>query len=401
MPSVLPGGEPVPGDGSLPSSALAGLEKVPFAVYVHVPFCRTRCGYCDFNTYTATELPGVRTEDYLAAALSEIDLAVRVLGNPAMASSVFFGGGTPTLLRPAQLRRLLSAVRDAFGLTDDAEITTEANPETLDERVLGELLNAGINRISLGMQSAQQHVLDTLERTHTPGQAVAMAKAARRAGFEQVSLDLIYGTPGESIADWQDSLDAVLQAEVNHVSAYSLIVEQGTRLAGRIRRGEISMPDDDDLADKYLQAEETLTRAGFSNYETSNWAKGEASRSRHNRAYWLGHHWWGIGPGAHSHIGGVRWWNRKHPRAYAEALASGRTPAQGREVLNAEDRRLERILLELRLAEGLPLTVLTPAELAKVDGIVADGLGRIIAGHLALTLRGRLLADRVVRSLVS
>ncbi|MDO4784203.1 MAG: radical SAM family heme chaperone HemW [Propionibacteriaceae bacterium] len=400
-PALTPADQPVPDDGRLPAEALAELGRVPFGVYVHVPFCRTRCGYCDFNTYTASELPGVRYSDYLDAALAEIGLARRVLGGAPGAATLFFGGGTPTLLPPAQLGRLVAAVGEGLGLEPGAEVTTEANPETLDEAVLEALLEAGITRISIGMQSAVGHVLAVLERAHTPGRAVAMARAARRAGFGRVSLDLIYGAPGESADDWQRSLDAVVEAGVDHVSAYSLIVEPGTRMARRVRRGELPMPDEDELADKYLQAEETLTRAGFSNYETSNWALTKASRSRHNLAYWRGFHWWGIGPGAHSHVGGVRWWNRKHPRAYAEALAGGRTPAQGREVLTREERRLERVLLELRLAEGLPIGVLTEAERERIPGLIADGLGVLAGERLVLTLRGRLLADGVVASLLA
>lgn len=401
MPSALPDGEPVPSDGRLPKWALSSVPTTGFSVYIHVPFCRTRCGYCDFNTYTASELDGMRTDDYLAAALDEIALAGYVLGGQVRpVDTIFFGGGTPTLLPPRALGRLIGAVGSEFGIAPGAEVTSEANPETLDESVLAGLLDAGVNRLSMGMQSAVPHVLATLDRAHTPGHAVDMARAARRVGFERVSLDLIYGTPGESADDWQRSLDSVVAAGVDHVSAYSLIVEPGTRLAARVKRGELPMPDDDELADKYLQAEQTLVAAGFANYETSNWALSAASRSRHNLAYWRGANWWGIGPGAHSHVGGVRWWNRKHPRAYAEALSSGVTPAQGRELLGAEDRRVERVLLELRLAEGLPLDVLTDAERARVAAIVADGLGEIVGDRLVLSLTGRLLADGIAATLL-
>ena len=250
------------------------------------------------------------------------------------------------------------------------------------------------------MQSAVPHVLEVLERAHTPGRGIDAARWARQAGFEHVSLDLIFGTPGESRTDWEKSLEAVAAASVDHVSAYSLIVEQGTLLAMRVRRGEVPMPDDDELAEKYLMTEQHLTALGFSNYETSNWARGQAARCRHNLAYWRGGNWWGIGPGAHSHIGGVRFWNRKHPRSYAAVLADGHTPAQGREVLSLEDRRVERVMLELRLAEGLPLGVLTETESARVEGIVAEGLGVVSEGRLSLTLRGRLLADGVVLRLL-
>jgi len=397
----LPAGDPVPLDGTLPGSALAELPERSFSVYLHVPFCRSRCGYCDFNTYTASELRGMSTGDYLTAALREIDLAARVLGGGTPeVDTVFVGGGTPTMLPAGELSRLLDAVRERFGLARDAEITTEANPETVTPEYLRRLREAGFTRISLGMQSAVPHVLEVLERAHTPGRGIDAARWARQAGFEHVSLDLIFGTPGESRTDWEKSLEAVAAAPVDHVSAYSLIVEQGTRLAMRVRRGEVPMPDDDELAEKYLMTEQHLTALGFSNYETSNWGHGQAARCRHNLAYWRGGNWWGIGPGAHSHIGGVRFWNRKHPRSYAAALADGRTPAQGREVLSLEDRRVERVMLELRLAEGLPLGVLTETESARVEGIVAEGLGVVEEGRLSLTLRGRLLADGVVLRLL-
>lgn len=372
-----------------------------FGLYLHVPFCRTRCGYCDFNTYTPSELSGLSPDDYIEAALREIELARAVMpADTQPISTIFIGGGTPTMLTPAQLGRLLSAATDAFGVLPDAEITTEANPETLDERVLAGLLDAGITRVSMGMQSAVEHVLATLDRTHTPGHAVEMAKLARRVGFAHVSLDLIYGTPGESADDWQASLDAVASADPDHVSAYSLIVEPGTRLARRVRAGELPEPDEDDLALKYLATDKHLVELGFSNYEVSNWALNDAARCQHNLAYWRGGDWWGIGPGAHSHVDGVRWWNRKHPRTYANALAAGQSPEEGREVLTAEQRRMERVLLELRISDGLPLAVLTDTEQARLADPVERGLATIADGRVHLTLTGRLLADAVVRDVL-
>lgn len=369
---------------------------MPLGAYVHVPFCRTRCGYCDFNTYTPSELFGMSAEDYLMAALAELELARRVLGDdPPELHTVFFGGGTPTMLPAAQLVQLLTALRERFGLAPDAEVTTEANPETVDRAYLAELREGGFTRISLGMQSVAPHVLATLERAHSPGRGLAVARWAAEVGFEHISLDLIFGAPGESEADWQASLDAVTAAPVDHVSAYSLIVEEGTRLALRVRRGELPMPDDDELATKYLMAEDFLTARGFSNYETSNWAL-PGGQCRHNLAYWLGHDWWGFGPGAHSHIAGVRFWNRRHPRSYAAEVLAGRSPVQAREVLEAADRRVERIMLELRLAQGLPIEVLTGAEWARAEQVIAEGLAERRADQLVLTLRGRLLADGVV-----
>lgn len=409
MPSALPDGEPVPEDGALPARALDGAGERPLAFYIHVPYCATRCGYCDFNTYTAAELRSssgafASREDYADTLAEEVRLAAKTLG-PAVrpVSTVFVGGGTPTLLSAAGLGRMLDAVRDGFGLAAGAEVTTEANPESVDARSLAELRGHGFNRISFGMQSAREHVLRVLDRGHTPGRPEACVAEARAAGFDQVNLDLIYGTPGETDDDWRASLDAALGAGPDHVSAYALIVEEGTALARRIRRGEIPPVDDDVHADRYLIAEEALSAAGLRWYEVSNWAVDDAARCRHNELYWTGADWWGAGPGAHSHVGGVRWWNVKHPAAYARALASGRSPGAGRELLTDEDRRVERILLELRLADGCPLGLLAPAGASAAARALADGLLEPVPygrGRAVLTLRGRLLADAVVRDLV-
>jgi oxygen-independent coproporphyrinogen-3 oxidase len=409
MPSVLPDGEPVPADGALPPHALAGAATRPLGFYLHVPYCATRCGYCDFNTYTATELRGsggalASRENYADVLVDEVRLARKVLGDdPRPVETVFVGGGTPTLLPAADLGRMLGAIREEFGLAEGAEVTTEANPESVDPAYLAELRASGFNRISFGMQSARQHVLKVLDRTHTPGRPERCVAEARAAGFEHVNLDLIYGTPGESDDDWRASLDAAVGAGPDHVSAYALIVEEGTRLAARIRRGEVPMTDDDVHADRYLIAEERLAAAGFSWYEVSNWATTAQGRCRHNELYWTGADWWGAGPGAHSHVGGVRWWNAKHPGAYAQALAEGRSPGAGREVLTEEDRRVERILLELRLSQGCPLDLLAEQGARAAARAVDDGLlepGAYGAGRAVLTLRGRLLADAVVRDLV-
>ena len=402
MPSTPPDGQPAPPDGQLPADALSGFVERPLSLYVHVPFCASRCGYCDFNTYTAAELgaaPGASQDAYLAAAVAELDLARTVLGEAHELQSVFFGGGTPTLLSADALAGLLDAVGDRFPLAPGAEVTTEANPESVDQRYLDTLVERGFTRLSLGMQSARTGVLAVLERRHTPGRVGDVVGWARRAGFGSVSLDLIYGSPTETLADWRASLEAALSHEPDHVSAYSLIVEPGTRLAARIGRGELPAPEEDFQGDCYLLAEEVLTGAGFAAYEVSNWAR-RGHESRHNLAYWLGHDWWGIGPGAHSHVNGVRWWNLRHPRDYTARLAAGMSPAQAREVLDAGQRRVERVLLELRLAQGLPLDVLTAAEQARVPSLVSSGVGELAAGRLRPTLRGRLLADAVVRDLL-
>jgi len=400
---ALPDGDAAPPHGRLPAAALAGLGDRPFGLYLHVPFCATRCGYCDFNTYTPGELGGsAPMSSYVDAAVAEIALARRVLGDAAPAvGTVFVGGGTPTLLPAAELARLLGAVRDTFGLAPGAEVTTEANPESVDPTSLARLREAGFTRISLGMQSAVPGVLAVLDRRHRPGRPEQAAREAVTAGFTSVNLDLIYGTPGETEDDWRASLDAVLAAPVDHVSAYALVVEEGTAMARRVARGELSPPDDDVLADRWLAADATLSAAGLQWYEVSNWARGPEAECRHNRLYWSGGDWWGIGPGAHSHIGGVRWWNVKHPAGYAARLATGSSPARAREVLDAPTRELEQVLLGIRVREGLPLGAVPDPR--RLPALVGDGLvlpSYDVTGRVVLTRRGRLLADAVVRALV-
>ncbi|MGI5322150.1 radical SAM family heme chaperone HemW [Actinomadura nitritigenes] len=401
MPSTLPDGDPVPADGALPGSALEGLGTRPFAFYVHVPFCVTRCGYCDFNTYTATELgPGASRDSYADTAVAEVRMARRVLGDADLpVQTVFVGGGTPTLLAPDDLGRVLAAIDAEFGLAPGAEVTTEANPESVDESYVAKLREVGFTRVSYGMQSAREHVLAVLERTHTPGRVPQVVEWTRKAGFEHINLDLIYGTPGETDDDWRASLEAALACEPDHVSAYALIVEEGTRLAAQVRRGELTAPDDDAMADRYLIADDLLAAHGLHWYEISNWASSPEAACRHNLLYWTGADWWGVGPGAHSHVGGTRWWNVKHPAAYAARLAEGTTPAYAREVLGAGDRRIERIMLELRLADGCPADLLDDAAVRRA---IADGLidpGPYERGRAVLTRQGRLLADAVTRDL--
>jgi putative oxygen-independent coproporphyrinogen III oxidase len=404
MNTVLPLLESPTRPFALPDSARAGLTTTPFGLYVHVPFCATRCGYCDFNTYTSDELgPGANRSEYAGTAIAELRRAAETMGpDLPTVSTVFVGGGTPTLLPADDLAAVLAAARELFPMADDAEVTTEANPESVTPASLARLREAGFTRVSLGMQSAAEHVLAVLDRRHTPGRAVEAAHEARAAGFEHVNLDLIYGTPGETDADWAASLDAVLASPVDHVSAYALIVEDGTRLARRISRGELPMTDDDVLADRYETADATLEKAGFGWYEVSNWATSDDARCRHNELYWANANWWGIGPGAHSHVGGLRWWNVKHPAAYADRLLAGRSPAQDAELLDDADRALETIMLGLRLREGLPLDALSATGRDRARDSVARGLlepGAHDAGRAVLTDRGRLLADAVIRDL--
>src|SRR5690606_29422124 len=372
----------------LPPSAAAESEQRAFGVYVHVPFCRVRCGYCDFNTYTATELGGhgASRDTYVDAVLAELDLARGVLGPAAPpVRTVVLGGGTPTLLSADDLGRVVRGIAERWGLAAGAEVTTEANPDTVTPQLAESLAAAGFTRVSVGMQSAVPHVLATLDRTHDPANVAAAVAAVRGAGL-QVSLDLIYGTPGESVADWGHSVQAALDLDPDHLSAYALVVEEGTRLAVRVRRGELRAPDDDDEADKYELADDLLAAAGYDWYEISNWARTgrPATRCRHNEGYWQGGNWWGAGPGAHSHVGGVRWWNARHPAAYAARLAAGDSPAVGRELLTPAQRHDEQVLLGVRLAEGLSLGTLHGQGRRAVAGLVAGGL---LEGPAAL--RGR------------
>ena len=405
MPSALPDGDPAPPDGALSQASLQALGRRPFGIYLHVPFCSVRCGYCDFNTYTLSELgvDGASVATFADAALRELAFAVDVLGQVPAVDTVFVGGGTPTMLAAHDLARMLAGIRDRFGLAPDAEVTTEANPDSVTPEGLQVLADAGFTRVSLGMQSAVPHVLRTLERTHDPANVERAVAAARAAGL-QVSLDLIYGTPGESLDDWRTSLAAATALEPDHVSAYALVVEDGTKLAAQVRRGQVPAPEDDDEAAKYEIADEHLAGAGYSWYEVSNWARRDDARCRHNEGYWADGNWWGIGPGAHSHVGGVRWWNVKHPNAYASRVAEGLSPAHGRETLTDEQRYDERVLLAVRLVDGLPIEDLRDDGRLAVAGLIADGLvdgqSALRRQRVVLTRQGRLLTDTVVRRLL-
>ncbi|QPR30795.1 coproporphyrinogen III oxidase [Corynebacterium amycolatum] len=377
-----------------------------FGVYLHVPFCATRCGYCDFNTYTPGQLGSGATQgDYLDAIVAELEMAV--VKHPELArgaDTVFVGGGTPSMLGASGLRRLLDGVRNSFGLADDAEVTTESNPESTSPEFFEGLAEAGFTRVSLGMQSAVPHVLATLDRTHTPGRPAAAVAEARAAGFEHINLDVIYGTPGESMADLDTTLEAVLATEVDHVSAYSLIVEPGTAMARKVRRGELPMPDDDDLANRYERIDAALSQVGFSWYEVSNWAK-PGGQCRHNMLYWRDGNWWGAGPGAHSHLDGTRFYNVKHPARYAVTISGGELPVKDSEGLTAEDRHTEKIMLGLRLAEGIDASLLGEDELDKARRQAEAGMVEFVSvdggQRIQLTNRGRLLADAIIVDILS
>lgn len=399
-----PEGEPAPASGELRAESLQSVATATLSFYLHVPYCATRCGYCDFNTYTAEELgPSVSRATWVDSAVTEIDLARRVLGSGTpRVGTVFIGGGTPTLLPSQDLVRAVEHVRDRFGFADDVEITTEANPDAVTPASLEALRSGGFNRISFGMQSTSEHVLASLERTHRPGRALGAVREAQAAGFDNINVDLIFGTPGESEDDLRRSLDDVISLGVQHVSAYALIVEDGTRLARRIQRGETPAPDDDVQADRYELVDRLLGEAGFDWYEISNWAR-TGHECRHNLAYWEGANWWGVGPGAHSHVGGTRWWNERHPATWTKALAEGRSPAQARELVAYDDRVVERIMLQTRIKQGLSVWELDQPALNQLGRLVEHGLiedPRVHGDRVVLTLRGRLLADVVVHALL-
>jgi oxygen-independent coproporphyrinogen-3 oxidase len=368
----------------------------PLGFYVHVPFCATRCGYCDFNTYTAEELgAGVSRSTYADTVIEEIRWARRQVPDDRPVSTVFVGGGTPTLLGARDLVRIVAAIVEEFGIEPDAEVTTEANPDSVSLATLEELRAGGFTRVSFGVQSLSPHVLAVLERTHTPGRSLEAIAEARAAGFAHVSADLIYATPGETDEDLVASVQAVLDAGVDHLSAYSLIVEDGTRLAARVRRGELPAPDDDVAADRYRIIDGLASGAGLQWYEVSNWARA-GSECRHNVGYWSDADWWGAGPGAHGHLDGRRWWNLKHPASYARAVADGVAPVAGEETVDGQGRALERVMLGVRTREGISRAGLPHEEVAL---LAAEGLVEATDDRVVLTSEGRLLADAVVRRL--
>ena len=410
MAAPLPLGDKPPENGLFSASEIIGSESRSFHAYVHIPFCTVKCGYCDFNTYTSSELGTLKQSDFAATLVGEIGLSASILQQSDVSSrklkTVFFGGGTPSLLPAADLISILNSLETEFGFQENAEITFEANPDSVTKESLASLREAGFNRISIGMQSAVPDVLKILERTHNPENVAIAVDIAKSLGY-RTSLDLIFGAPGESLSQWEQTIRQVIELDPGHLSAYSLIVEPGTKLARQINSGELTEPDEDLQADKYELADKLLAEAGYSWYEISNWSKTEDLKSNHNLAYWSGQDWWGYGPGAHSHLGSVRWWNHKHPLSYANLLEKNVSPAAGREQLDRETAALERILLESRTSAGMSIEQikkLQPGSELAISQLIADGLiegSQAIAGKLLLTLKGRLLADAVVRALSS
>ena len=373
--------------------------------YIHIPYCAKRCGYCDFNTYTPAELQGpdlaTVSQNYIDAALREIELAHSTVGE-AQVPSIFFGGGTPSLMPASELARVIARIDERFEVLDDAEITLEVNPDSVTPEFLSTMRESGATRISMGMQSAVPHVLEALDRTHKPENVVSAVNAAVRAGFENISVDLIYGAPGESIADWKTSVSAAMELPINHISAYALIVERGTKLAAQIARGELTLPDDDETAEKYLIADDAFESAGFSWYELSNWSK-PGGECRHNIAYWDGSHWWGVGPGAHSYIDKKRWWNVKHPSTYQQKIFKNESPELSSEVLTGENLADEFVMLQIRRREGIQLSALTDLQINRAELFLGSGHLEEKSWSekkLVLSKNGRLIADRIVRELV-
>ena len=374
--------------------------------YVHVPFCATRCGYCDFNTYTAQELQRdgttVSTATYVDRVISEVTRQRAALGNNSQPlASVFFGGGTPTLLGSTELVRALTSLKKEFGLLVDAEITTEVNPDSVNAHDLEILREGGFTRVSFGHQSSAPKVLQLLERTHTPGRTWEAVNWANEAGFEHISVDLIYGSPNETQAELELTLSEVIAADIDHVSAYSLIVEPGTKLAAQVARGEVNAPSDDVAASRYELIDQQLSSAGFEWYEVSNWAK-PGGECKHNLNYWHNQDWIGIGPGAHAHINGLRTWMIKHPAAWAAQVDQNKEPIDGSEVLSATEIANENIMLGLRLRDGIELATLSPAGIEQANEAVTQGLlysDLFTLGRVVLTPKGRLLADGLVSRL--
>jgi putative oxygen-independent coproporphyrinogen III oxidase len=380
---------------------------VDLAFYIHIPYCIKRCGYCDFNTYTPSELQittGLKniTNSYTTLLITEIKSARKQVGERAVVPSIFFGGGTPSLMEAEDVKSIISTIGSEFDLAGDIEITLESNPDTVDKDKLEKFYQAGINRISFGMQSAVPHVLATLDRTHNPDNLYQVTKWASEVGFKEISVDLIYGTPGESKSDWQKSIDAALSLPITHISAYALIIEEGTKLAAQIKRGEVDQVDDDLTAEKYLMADNAFTKFGFNWYELSNWSKVN-SESKHNLAYWLGKNWWGAGPGAHSHLNGKRFWNVKHPNLYKQKIDANESPVADSEDLKELQIESERLMLSIRLPSGVEKNTLNEQQILDLSGYVESGhldKGDWDNGRATLTLDGRLIADRIVREIL-
>ena len=392
--AALPEGDPAPIDGELPNKG--DLKSKPFSLYVHVPYCAKRCGYCDFNTYVPSELDkDDQIQSWLISAIKELDLIKKVTKQDLVIDTIFFGGGTPSLLEPEVINEFLENVSRRYSLKPKIEITLEANPDTITQEKSDYWLASGVNRISIGMQSSTKNVLQTLDRTHNPENVLNSVKILKDAGFINYSLDLIYGTPGESLEDWDKTLNDALALEPPHISAYSLVIEPGTKMGAQLNRGEISNVSDDDAADKYSLAEQIFSSRKYEWYEISNWSRSEM-QCQHNLNYWRGNNWWGIGPGAHSHINGVRWWNEKLPKNWREKLIRNQSPALAREILSERQIKDENLMLLSRLRKGIKSK---EVKNSARNSLIEQGLIYEESENIVLTLKGRLLADVVFRHL--
>ena len=398
MPGALPVGLKWPENNLLPPR---DIQPRTLHAYLHVPFCTSRCGYCDFNTYTPSELNSDLQAGFDHALVREISLSRSVIENSGYPSrgfsSVFFGGGTPSLFSATQFATLLESLRENFGIFPNAEITTEANPESTSEQFLAEIRLLGVNRLSMGVQSFDDEVLAVLERGHSKDHVGPLVKAAKAMDFE-VSIDLIYGAPGESLESWEQTVHQALELEIDHVSAYSLIVEPGTKLERKIRRGELPGTDEDLNASKYELATDLFERAGLDWYEVSNWGK----PSLHNGAYWASQDWWGYGPGAHSHLAGNRFWNQKHPVSYQKSLETSLAVA-GREELTKRQQLEEQLMLGLRTSKGVLRDVLSELQISpqKISTALAQGLMVMDRERFQVSKKGRLVVDRLVLDFLS
>jgi putative oxygen-independent coproporphyrinogen III oxidase len=372
------------------------LLRSEIGIYIHVPFCVTRCGYCDFNTYTPGELAQADSnESWMNALLSEIDLSMSTLGNKSLVNSIFLGGGTPSLLSAKIIKSIFNKLSINFEFSKNIEITIEANPDTVSEHIVQAWLDAGINRVSIGMQSADLNVLKTLDRTHNPNNVKKAVDVIKKIGISNFSLDLIYGTPGEDLESWNKTLAAALALQPPHISAYALTIEPGTALHRRLQTGKIEGTSSDDQADKYLLTDQLLSENGLNWYEISNWSK-PGFESQHNLNYWTNRNWWGYGPGAHSHLSGTRWWNVKHPATYSSQLMTEKTAIAESEELTTSQKELEKIMLKMRIRES-NLNEFVPADLlAKWRN---ENLVKNVDDRLELTPQGRLMLDGLIHQL--
>ena len=388
-----------------------------FGVYLHVPFCHHRCGYCDFATAAVGDRGPADLDAlfarYVAALTADLGRQVAA-GRRAHApaterdhlddrwptvTSVFVGGGTPTLLPPDLLAEVVRAVGRDLDLAPDAEVTVECNPETASVELFATLAEAGVNRVSMGAQSFAPHVLRTLERGHTPDRPVEAVGQARAGGIDDVSLDLISGTPGETDADWRTTLERVLSAGTDHVSAYALTVHDNTAFGRAVAKGTMHLPDEDVQRDRFDVATEVLGAGGFQHYEVSNWSLGPGRRSDHNLLYWRHGDYLGVGVGAHAHLAGRRSWTTRSTERYLEAVEAGASPITGSEELTDQERGHERLFLGLRIREGLHPNDLPPIDPLALEDAMDAGLAETSCGRLRCTQRGWFLLDEAVSRL--